>query len=877
MKTDRLPLRERLREMSANFRHRTRELMHRIRTEYQLFLKSPVRWLWQQLMRIIRGLLTLLGSVLKWPVRVIHNTWRWFRQLTIRAVWRTLWRSGLVLVVLMASGFFLALHWPHSQVPEAEPPDQIVFLDQGWGVGRNAADRQTYYYTPQGASTMLRNLRYDWLVHMEVPWGSGRLADPELMRAWGFQVDNAATPANPHQLPVGFTRHFDPVLQDHVLDISCATCHTGALRVRQGDGSLISLRIDGGQAMHAFTTSSMPHFLPVLITSMMSTYLNPFKFDRFARKVLAEHYHNAGKRGLRREFWITLSGLLTLGGNEILHGLAPVPEGFGRTDALTRIANRVFGDHITPDNNYPGNAPVSYPPVWDIWKFDWVQYSASVSQPMARNLGESLGVGAKFNFLDNYARPLPQELQFDTSSRFADLHTLELTLRKLRPPAWPEQYLGQIDREKAVRGGIHFIRTCQGCHGPHPANERARAIEMPMKGPDDPHWAMKLLSIQEIGTDPNAAVNFVERKFDLSSIGMDITQVRQVVGQELNERMRRTLAFDFPLLHEMCSAAGAAELPSGLTGGEFSGAALPDTNAPGGESSECAAWRQQAKQLQDEITRELDAINLSSTTNGQALNYVGLLMKQKAYRDAGYSAEQIRELNGFDALDIPRVQLGYKARPLAGAWATAPYLHNGSVRNLYQLLSPHTERDARFFTGRPEFDPVQLGLAAGSSSEGGMWLDTRLSGNANTGHEFRDGYLHWQEGVPPQYGVIGPEYSDAERYEIIEYVKVHHDDPPHSSLFDEVFAGIVSFVSNNMPPGDAPQRVPEFWPEGQACNLQRYLGNHQGASSLSDTMRQQIASIQSVLTAYFELPESYACGGQTRFQRGGVEHDQTNL
>ena len=42
------------------------------------------------------------------------------------------------------------------------------------------------------------------------------------------------------------------------------------------------------------------------------------------------------------------------------------------------------------------------------------------------------------------------------------------------------------------------------------------------------------------------------------------------------------------------------------------------------------------------------------------------------------------------------VRLGYKARPLNGIWATALYLHNGSVHKLYQLLSPAVERDARF-------------------------------------------------------------------------------------------------------------------------------------------------------------------------------------
>ena len=91
--------------------------------------------------------------------------------------------------------------------------------------------------------------------------------------------------------------------------------------------------------------------------------------------------------------------------NEKWHGLVPTEEGYGRTDALARIANTVFGDHIEPSNYAVGNAPVNYPPVWNIWKFDWVQYNASVSQPMARNIGESMGIGAKYALVDRYGAP----------------------------------------------------------------------------------------------------------------------------------------------------------------------------------------------------------------------------------------------------------------------------------------------------------------------------------------------------------------------------------------------------------------------------------------------------------------------------------------
>ena len=59
----------------------------------------------------------------------------------------------------------------------------------------------------------------------------------------------------------------------------------------------------------------------------------------------------------------------------------------------------------------------------------------------------------------------------------------------------------------------------------------------------------------------------------------------------------------------------------------------------------------------------------------------------------------------------------YKARPLNGIWATAPYLHNGSVPTLYDLLLPKKRpgdpedgeyRPDEFEVGSREFDPIRL-------------------------------------------------------------------------------------------------------------------------------------------------------------------------
>ena len=86
--------------------------------------------------------------------------------------------------------------------------------------------------------------------------------------------------------------------------------------------------------------------------------------------------------------------------------------------------------------------------------------------------------------------------------------------------------------------------------------------------------------------------------------------------------------------------------------------------------------------------------------------------------------------------------LAYKARPLTGIWATAPYLHNGSVPTLYDLLLPPNQRPKTFFTGTREFDPVKIGYVTTPSADNDFLFETRAAsgesilGNSNSGHEF---------------------------------------------------------------------------------------------------------------------------------------------
>jgi len=109
---------------------------------------------------------------------------------------------------------------------------------------------------------------------------------------------------------------------------------------------------------------------------------------------------------------------------------------------------------------------------------------------------------------------------------------------------------------------------------------------------------------------------------------------------------------------------------------------------------------------------------------------------------------------------------GYKARPLDGIWATPPFLHNGSVPTLFQLLSPVAERQTQFWVGSREYDPQHVGIRT-ERFDGGFLLDTAITGNSNRGHEFRAGCRG--------NGVIGRALAPHERWALVEYLKVLGD------------------------------------------------------------------------------------------------------
>lgn len=98
---------------------------------------------------------------------------------------------------------------------------------------------------------------------------------------------------------------------------------------------------------------------------------------------------------------------------------------------------------------------------------------------------------------------------------------------------------------------------------------------------------------------------------------------------------------------------------------------------------------------------------------------------------------------------------GYVATALSGVWARGPYLHNGSVPTLWDLLQPVAKRPTRFYRGLDVVDPDKGGfIAHGAEAQRlGTLYDVSEPGNANVGHTW------------------GTELSVADKLALLAYLK----------------------------------------------------------------------------------------------------------
>jgi hypothetical protein len=591
----------------------------------------------------------------------------------------------VILLALLCLGGMWVCRKFSVELPKYPPIQNVVWLDQNWTVEQ----RNWFHHIDQGTQTF--GIPYEWFIALEQPTLSlsnpGLLSDPTYLDRYGFIPDASSTKA---ELPIGFAhgtplKNSDgtPTLNPQTkapmtsLGLTCAACHTGRFTYKN-----TTILIDGGPAL-----IDLAQFQKGVGVSLIFTQCLPFRFDRFADRVLGPRASSQAKSDLRKELKPVVSEVFTILGLENKNKSQTITEGYARLDALNRIGNTAFAIDLNQPANYVGySAPVHFPRIWQASWFEWVQYNGSIQQPMTRNAGEALGVGAKVNLTGSKDQlfassiQIPSIFELEQALAGSPAPTAKTEFNGLTSPKWRDPKLAQIlppiDTDLAAKGAALYKDRCEPCHMPPVSEPKFWSSNRwsPASSAGGPFLDLEMIPITHVGTDSAEAEDMKNRRVVLPpSLGITSNEFGLALGQLVELTVNRWY----------------------------------DTQQPPTSEEVRKQW------------------------NGNRPNGV-------------------------------RAELSYKVRPLNGIWATPPYLHNGSVPTLYDLLSPVEERPEKFYLGNREYDPVKVGYRTEPFPKG-FEFDTSIRGNHNTGHEFSDD--------SKKQGVIGAALTPDERRALIEYLK----------------------------------------------------------------------------------------------------------
>lgn len=636
-----------------------------------------------------------------------------------------------------------------------------VYLDQGW----SESDSLWFYNTTQGSAL----LPYDFFMVLEQADSSELLCSNMSMDKFRY-LPQKPTFFNPDGLPVGFVK--DTYQSKEYIGYTCAACHTAQVNYKGQ-----AIRIDGGPAM-----ADMVGFLTALEKSLKAVNQPGAKQEQFIAKVLELDNGYDDEEQIKEDLkiWTNKTELY----NTINH--SHIDYGYARLDAFGRIYNRVLqhvlskkqmrdilrgavsatGDSLVTTeeadlvldginetiigdaefaeiserliSTKPGfpalstremlrlrnyifnepNAPVSYPFLWDIAHSDYVQWNAVASNagvgPLGRNAGEVIGV---FGILDWTAKKPGFSLsayitgQENKQMRVDFKSSIDLiNLQRL------ESHLKSLQSPawpETILGKIDKEKADRGRFIYSRYCQSCHEVIIPDAW--DRLVIAKMSDVNFMGTDPAMALNGVNYKGKSGNFvhTYQSTNVGSLVLEE-----------NAPVIQILTSVT------KGVVGTEDSD-----------------KWI---------VRRALDWLY----TLGSSFFDNDIKPSNKA---GNYNPDTTA--NPYQSL------LSYKARSLNGIWATAPYLHNGSVPSIYDLLLPSKRagdpegnyRPNEFMVGSREFDPVKIGFR--TEGYDGFNFRAIRTGDLNTGHEY---------GASPTAqpdGTVLPALSEEERWDLVEYIK----------------------------------------------------------------------------------------------------------
>jgi cytochrome c peroxidase len=535
------------------------------------------------------------------------------------------------------------------------------------------------------------------------------------------------------------------------LGLTCAACHTTQIQFN-GKAYLI----DGGPTM-----ADAVRFQRDLVSALNETERDAAKFGRFASAVLGSTATEQQRNILKAKLSKVVEFREAYNHRNLPdeHGTAFGP---ARIDAFGAILNEVGATFAQRSSNFvAANAPVSYPFLWDTPQHEVVQWNGSAENSrilalepvvgtadigaLSRNVGEVLGV---FGVVDTKSTGSLLEFHgYQSSANKPNLIAIENLLRKLWSPKLPPE-ISATDSANATKGRSLFTQFCASCHAD---------IKR-----DDPNRTVKK-QIDFVGTDQTMARNVATRT---ASSGVFQGRLASLRGARLLGVTERSTDLLVHLVERIIVRPDANDsvVEAITTMSERGFSAQYTIHAQVGIGKQKLQGAFPLIELQGSKVRSLrstGAIQLVDEKNRVFLQ--DRSNPQNPGRFTSTAADSIgikktdatvhTESAGTDTIvtfiQPAAIEFGYKARPLNGIWATAPYLHNGSVPNLDELLKPAMSRMKTFHVGSREFDPVHLGF----KDDGPFLFDTSLPGNSNAGHEYS-----------------GP-LTDDERMQLIEYLK----------------------------------------------------------------------------------------------------------
>ena len=597
---------------------------------------------------------------------------------------------------------FLILVLGNVAIVNAATKDDVIYLEQGW----DSAMREKFYFTGQGS----RMMPYDWFVKLEQTNKKKRFASPDNLARYGW-LKTTPSELNPDGLPVGFAK--DPVKVPETgywVGLTCAACHTNDIQM-----SDTTIRIDG-----APTLANFGHFFTDLNKAIQATQLDPKKFERFAAAVLGKDMKPDRVNALREAFALFAN---QIAGRSWMR-TPPLPAGSGRVDALGQIINAmsVF-DLKVPENLRAVTAPVSYPFLWYTPELDWVQWNPVATSPISRNTGEVLGVFGHANFIIPQSEVKNWEVEAMDKGEYSTENNITPDKLCQKIPDPPASYPGHDNTTNEDSGSfgstvqfnnLYLLeRWVADLKHPRWNEDLFGKIDMELAKQGKALFDRDCLACHNMPpfrmTDPKD--NICGKRFiKISHVPYNEVGTDKLYTENLISRFVNTGSLESTPVFKNQTIVPAAEFFLGGVG----------------------------------------AVTIKGMSDLRLT-----LQEQLAYNDYRfYPLEPGEQPKLYQPkLDDHKLPTYLKAGPLLGIWATGPFLHNGSVPNVYELLSPPEERSKVFWVGNQELDPEKLGFVS-TKTRGSFRFNTRKPGNTNTGH------------IYPKNG-----YPKEERMAVIEYLK----------------------------------------------------------------------------------------------------------